>query len=500
MDNFTNICEATSQSHDLDNYKPTHRKGKKLLAEKKRRARINNCLLQIRNIVCEGADDKDTDLEKMEKAEILEKTLEVLTRLRHDYRSPSSSSSYSTRKAMAVRYASGFSSCAEESIRYIQNSHLVPTEVKVQLQTHLRAIARRMEAGLQDESTEVNYTQSYPTSPSLSSPSSSMMSGRLTTVVESREEMYKTDISRSQISEIGTYTPSPIHFSTPISQPYVPVSSTVTRPNQEEFVSPTPQTFMKSDCGQKESKQAQYISREFFSQIPQTFMKSDFGQKESKQAQYISREFISPTPQTFMKSDFGPKESKQAEYISREFISQTPQTFRKSDFGQKESKQAPYISSNIVNFKSHDICLNEEVHSSYTVPTYGHPEVSSTGSETDNHYSTNLLSPNSSYSFSNPSMNETELSGNAPIILYPAPVLQSTSLLSDQPVFSYVYESYPSCSMPSILVQPVTYMSTPVRQTTDAHKQPSTPNNALDLCVKRSQVHQISPETMWRPW
>lgn len=26
MENLTNVCEATSQSHDLDNYRPTHRK------------------------------------------------------------------------------------------------------------------------------------------------------------------------------------------------------------------------------------------------------------------------------------------------------------------------------------------------------------------------------------------------------------------------------------------------------------------------------------------
>uniref|UniRef100_A0A0B6Y9D3 BHLH domain-containing protein n=1 Tax=Arion vulgaris TaxID=1028688 RepID=A0A0B6Y9D3_9EUPU len=70
MDNLTNICEATSQSHDLDNFRPTHRKGKKLLAEKKRRARINNCLMQIRHLVCDGQEEADTDLDKMEKAEI----------------------------------------------------------------------------------------------------------------------------------------------------------------------------------------------------------------------------------------------------------------------------------------------------------------------------------------------------------------------------------------------------------------------------------------------
>ncbi|RUS72576.1 hypothetical protein EGW08_019662, partial [Elysia chlorotica] len=91
---FTNICEATSQSHELDNMRPIHRKGKKLLAEKKRRARINNCLVQIRDLVCEGEDEKDSDIDKMEKAEILEKTLEVLTRFRREYNT------------------SGFSSCS----------------------------------------------------------------------------------------------------------------------------------------------------------------------------------------------------------------------------------------------------------------------------------------------------------------------------------------------------------------------------------------------------
>ncbi|XP_005109821.1 protein hairy [Aplysia californica] len=200
MERLTNICEATSQSLDLDTFRPTHRKGKKLLAEKKRRARINNCLMQIRDIVCEGDEDKETDLDKMEKAEILEKTLEVLTRLRTETGS-SRDSSFSARKAMAVRYASGFSSCAEESIRYIQNSRLVPSEVKVQLQNHLRTIARQMETVVQVEEHPVSSYAIQMTPPSASQDHVSFQ----------RPPVSSFDSRRC-------YIPSPIQSSTPISQ------------------------------------------------------------------------------------------------------------------------------------------------------------------------------------------------------------------------------------------------------------------------------------------
>ncbi|CAG5133042.1 unnamed protein product, partial [Candidula unifasciata] len=117
-------------------------------------------------------------IDKMEKAEILEKTLEVLTRLRHE--NPKISHTASTHKAMAIRYASGFSLCAEESIRYIQNSRLVPSEVKVHLQNHLRAIARRVESTMQiDRQTDLNPAQCFSASSStISSPSLGKVTAR----------------------------------------------------------------------------------------------------------------------------------------------------------------------------------------------------------------------------------------------------------------------------------------------------------------------------------
>ena len=168
-----------------------------MLAEKKRRARINNCLSQIRDIVCEGHDENDTDLDKMEKAEILEKTLEVLTKLRSQNKSYGSGS-FPARRALAVKYASGFSSCAEESIRYIQCSKLVPPEVKVQIQNHLRSKARQVETVVQVTDTNV-FNPTY--------------------------QSYAKDFTPIQQASVRTgesrscYIPSPIQSSTPISNP-----------------------------------------------------------------------------------------------------------------------------------------------------------------------------------------------------------------------------------------------------------------------------------------
>ncbi|XP_050413670.1 enhancer of split m7 protein-like, partial [Patella vulgata] len=56
------------------------RKGRKLLAEKKRRNRINECLNQIKNLLCDDSvfSERELDDNKMEKADILESAVEFI--------------------------------------------------------------------------------------------------------------------------------------------------------------------------------------------------------------------------------------------------------------------------------------------------------------------------------------------------------------------------------------------------------------------------------------
>ncbi|KAK0065340.1 protein hairy [Biomphalaria pfeifferi] len=411
MDNSPNVCEATSQSHEIDNYRPTHRKGKKLLAEKKRRARINNCLVQIRDLVCEGDNDKDTDLDKMEKAEILEKTLEVLTRLRHDYSGShsSSSSTISTRKAMAVRYASGFSSCAEESIRYIQSSRLVPTEVKVQLQNHLRAIARRMETVVQNDDSSIS-TAFLPTACSSSSlsPIDKLLSSE--NVLSSTLDRMSDNESSSVQSRI-VFVPSPTSSSTPALQYNTAHSTTPTSSQQRTGSVPTHESFHVQNSGDRRTSSSSEVEGYF----------KDYNcRPATDRASSTVYRYEAVTPE-----------------FNREPISST------YTFSSELSYPSPILSMTACT------------------PTCG-----------------------------------------SPVMMHPG-FLHASPLISDTPVYSYrVYEPY--SSLPTTLIQPVHFMTTPITSSptisTTEVKQPSTPSSALNLCVKSNEAHQISPETMWRPW
>lgn len=344
---------------------------------------------------------QDADVDKMEKAEILERTLEVLTRLRHD--SIRSSNTFSTRKAMAIRYASGFSSCAEESIRYIQNSRLVPAEVKVQLQNHLRAIARRMETIVQVDN------QGFP---ACSSSSSSTSPEKMTVPGVVRDCSCSSAVDRVEDQTLndqsdirGYYIGSPIHSSTPGAHHHLPVPTM------------TPQF-------ETEQKVMNYI--------PETYLETS---QQTKPADNLCSHM--PDINTEVKQKFLDTESElhQLQRYPVEFI---------------RVKQCP------------------------------HPHGS--------------LSCESSLSQSKSFLSSV----NSPSFLQSSPFLHSTPILPDPPVYAYYgYEPYPT--IPSSLVQNV-QSNNSSSLSSNAVKEPKTPGNALDLCVKRTEDQQISPETMWRPW
>ncbi|XP_046564215.1 enhancer of split mgamma protein-like [Haliotis rubra] len=112
------------------------RKGRKLMAEKRRRARINQSLLDIKDIVCGDQQRNDPNFDKMEKAEILETTVDYLRNVRKI-----NTTHQHVKEAVQVRFQHGFSKCAEEILSYIQSLPGVSDNVHRQLRKH---ISRRM--------------------------------------------------------------------------------------------------------------------------------------------------------------------------------------------------------------------------------------------------------------------------------------------------------------------------------------------------------------------
>ncbi|XP_046564251.1 enhancer of split mgamma protein-like [Haliotis rubra] len=108
------------------------RKGRKLMAEKRRRARINQSLSEIKGIVCAGHQQNDPNFEKMEKAEILETTVDYLRNVRKI-----NTTHQHVKEAVQARFQHGFSKCAEEILSYIQSLPGVSDNVHRQLRKHI---------------------------------------------------------------------------------------------------------------------------------------------------------------------------------------------------------------------------------------------------------------------------------------------------------------------------------------------------------------------------
>ncbi|XP_013390924.1 enhancer of split mgamma protein [Lingula anatina] len=90
----------------------SRRKCAKSLAEKRRRGRINSCLVQLKRLLLasqEGADDKAS---KMDQADVLEMTVKYLRRLRRDETQGSGDEEHTPSKA-SDNYIQGYMDCTD---------------------------------------------------------------------------------------------------------------------------------------------------------------------------------------------------------------------------------------------------------------------------------------------------------------------------------------------------------------------------------------------------
>ncbi|KAK6177524.1 hypothetical protein SNE40_015609 [Patella caerulea] len=107
------------------------RKGRKLLAEKKRRNRINECLNQIKELICEDSVSYQTDQDtnKMEKSEILESAVEFIKKKKY--------SSPSCPREDQITYQRGFARCFQEMTSFLGGVTEVSDNVKYALIQHV---------------------------------------------------------------------------------------------------------------------------------------------------------------------------------------------------------------------------------------------------------------------------------------------------------------------------------------------------------------------------
>ncbi|XP_026739038.1 transcription factor HES-4-like [Trichoplusia ni] len=116
------------------------RKTNKPIMEKKRRARINHCLNELKELLVDSEKDPARHA-KLEKADILELTVKHLQKMQRQQLA----AAIAADPAVLQRFKAGFSDCAVEVRRYLSRLASVPTGLRHRLGNHLTSCVGGMD-------------------------------------------------------------------------------------------------------------------------------------------------------------------------------------------------------------------------------------------------------------------------------------------------------------------------------------------------------------------
>ncbi|XP_058495422.1 transcription factor HES-1-B-like [Solea solea] len=127
----TNGKSATEKPRTL----AESRKSSKPIMEKRRRARINESLGQLKTLILDALKKDSSRHSKLEKADILEMTVKHLRNLqRHQM-----TAAVNTDLSVLAKYRAGFGECVGEVTRFLSTCEGVNTDVRTRLLSHLAA-------------------------------------------------------------------------------------------------------------------------------------------------------------------------------------------------------------------------------------------------------------------------------------------------------------------------------------------------------------------------
>lgn len=126
------------------------RKTNKPIMEKRRRARINSCLQQLKTLVLEAMRKDSSQYSKLEKADILEMTVKHLRSLQRQQMS----SALASDPTVITKYRSGFNECTNEVMRYLGSVQNVNDDVRSRLVNHLSSCSQTVNATTQTAQTQ----------------------------------------------------------------------------------------------------------------------------------------------------------------------------------------------------------------------------------------------------------------------------------------------------------------------------------------------------------
>ncbi|XP_069753977.1 hairy-related 6 [Narcine bancroftii] len=127
-----------------------NRKSSKPIMEKRRRARINESLSQLKTLILDALKKDSSRHSKLEKADILEMTVKHLRNLQR----AQMTTALSTDPTVLGKYRAGFSECMNEVTRFLSTCEGVNTEVRTRLLSHLANCMSQINA--------MNYSQPPP--------------------------------------------------------------------------------------------------------------------------------------------------------------------------------------------------------------------------------------------------------------------------------------------------------------------------------------------------
>nr|XP_039250505.1 uncharacterized protein LOC120328154 [Styela clava] len=137
-------------------------KSSKPMMEKRRRARINNSLNELKTILLEALKKDTTRHSKLEKADILEMTVKYLRRLERQR-----VTAIRMNPAVVNKYKAGFNECRNEVTKFLSTHEGVAVDVRTRLLSHLETCQESLQDQDQDFSCDefADQPMSWMTSP-----------------------------------------------------------------------------------------------------------------------------------------------------------------------------------------------------------------------------------------------------------------------------------------------------------------------------------------------
>uniref|UniRef100_A0A3B3SSE6 Hairy-related 9 n=1 Tax=Paramormyrops kingsleyae TaxID=1676925 RepID=A0A3B3SSE6_9TELE len=134
-------CASANGTYTPDKLKNAseHRKTSKPIMEKRRRARINESLGQLKTLILDALKKDSSRHSKLEKADILEMTVKHLRNL-HRVQMTALTGDIT----ILSKYRAGFNECMNEVSRFLSTCDGVNTEVKSRLLNHLSSCLGQM--------------------------------------------------------------------------------------------------------------------------------------------------------------------------------------------------------------------------------------------------------------------------------------------------------------------------------------------------------------------